>query len=67
MGKTGALKGLFGGGAPELPAGMAPPGLSGPGAGLPPGMSGFPGGMPKLPGLGGGLPGLPRGFSDKKK
>ncbi|MDP2619596.1 MAG: signal recognition particle protein [Hyphomicrobiales bacterium] len=67
MGKRGAFKGLFGGGAPELPPEMMPPGLSGPGAGLPGGLSGLPGGMPKLPGLGGGLPGLPRGFTDKKK
>ncbi|HSM19438.1 MAG TPA: signal recognition particle protein [Hyphomicrobiales bacterium] len=66
MGKTGALKGLFGGGAPEMAGDLAPP----PGGGLPPGLTGIPGGMPKLPGLGGspsGLPGLPKGFSDKKK
>ena len=61
MGKRGGLKGLFGGGAPEMPPeGMAQGGMPGlPPGGLPPG---------GLPGLGGGMPpGLPGLPGSKKK
>ncbi|PLX43491.1 MAG: signal recognition particle protein [Hyphomicrobiales bacterium] len=70
MGRSGMLKGMFGGGAPDPAALMDQmPG----GGGLPPGglpdlTKGGPPGLPGgLPGLPGGLPGLPPGFPGKKK
>lgn len=68
MGRKGGLKGLFGGGAPEMPAdGAMPPGMPGnfPGLG---GLGGV--GAPKLPGLpglGGNIPGMPKGPQGRKK
>jgi len=64
--RKGGLAGLFGGGAPQMPADVDPAALAGGGMPqLPPGLGNMPGG---LPGLGGGappgLPGLPKG---KKK
>ncbi len=75
MSRSGMLKGMFGGGAPDMselqggmPAdpGALPPGgagsLPGLGQGLPPGMPG------SLPGLGGGFPGgRPPGLGRRKK
>lgn len=69
MSRSGMLKGMFGGGAPDQaammeqmpPGGLPPGGLPDMSRGLPPGMpGGFPG---RLPGLGG----LPPGFPGKKK
>jgi signal recognition particle subunit SRP54 len=71
MGKRkGGLAGLFGGGAPEMPAeAMAEGGLPDMAdlPNLPP--SAMPGGLPGLPGGGGlpGLPGLPRGPKGKRR
>lgn len=59
MGKSGALKGLLGGGMPPMDGPGALPPMGGPGGGLPP-----LGGGGGLPGMGGG--GLPPGFPGKK-